>query len=78
VGEAGIVGGVVAVAGQVGNDRHGLDTNHALESQVGLIANHASQSFWSGNGGLVGTHARDPAKSSVEIWLAGYKASSTR
>lgn len=27
--------------------------------------------------GLV-THAKDPAKSSVEIWLAGYKASSIR
>lgn len=78
VGDAGIIGGVVTVAGQVGNDRHGLDTNHALESQVGLVANYASQYFWLWNRCFVCTYARDPAKSSVEIWLAGYKASSTR
>lgn len=39
VGDAGIIGGIVAVAGQVGNDRHGLDPDHALQGQVGLIAN---------------------------------------
>lgn len=70
VGDAGEVGGIVAVAGQVGDDGHGLDTDHALQGQVGLVANHAGQSV-DLQDMTCSTHARDPAKSSVEIWLAG-------
>lgn len=70
VGNAGEVGRIVAVAGQVGNDGHGLDTDHALQSEVGLVANHASQSLKLERMTRA-THANDPAKSSVEIWLAG-------
>lgn len=44
VSNAGEVGCIVAVAGQVGNDGHGLNTDHALQGQVGLVANHAGQS----------------------------------
>jgi hypothetical protein len=28
------------VASLLGNYRHGLDTNHPLQGQVGLVANH--------------------------------------
>lgn len=44
VSNAGIVGGILTVTGQVGNDRHGLDTDHALQSEVGLVSNHPGQS----------------------------------
>lgn len=70
VSNARIVGGILAVAGHVGNDRHGLDTDHALQSEVGLVSNGTSQSQTRKRGKPC-PYARDPAKSSVEIWLAG-------
>lgn len=41
MGDAGIVGGIGGVAGLVGNDSHGLNGNHTLQSQVGLVSNQS-------------------------------------
>lgn len=40
MGNSRIVGSIGCVASLLGNDGHGLDTNHPLEGQVGLVANH--------------------------------------
>ena len=43
LGNARIVGSVGCVTRLVGNDSHSLDTNHALQGQVGLVANSTGQ-----------------------------------
>ena len=43
VGGGGVIGAVGGVAGQVGDDGHGLDSNHALESQIGLVGEGAGK-----------------------------------
>lgn len=40
-GDARVIGSIGGVASLVGNDSHGLNTDHALECEVGLVANHA-------------------------------------
>ena len=65
-----VVGCIVRVVGRVANDGHGFDSDDTFQGQVGLvpipnvsIACHAGPHH--------GTYAKLPAKSSVEIWLAG-------
>lgn len=41
-GDARVIGSIGGVASLVGNDSHGLNTDHALQCEVGLVANHAS------------------------------------
>ena len=43
MGDARIIGSVGSMASLLSNDSHGLDADHALQSQVGLIANHTGQ-----------------------------------
>lgn len=38
-----VIGSIFSVAGAFSNDRHSLNTDHALEGQVGLISNYAGQ-----------------------------------
>jgi hypothetical protein len=64
VGDGGVVRGIVSMASQIRDDGHGLDADHALECQVGLVTavciSHAP-SITSEH-----TYTREPAKSSVE------------
>jgi hypothetical protein len=79
MGNTRVVGSIGRVTSLLSNDGHGLDTDHSLQGQVGLVANPVGQLPKSSQKrGPLSTHARDPAKSSVEIWFAGYSASSIR
>jgi hypothetical protein len=39
MGDVGVLISVIGVTGLVSNDGHSLDTNHAFEGKVGLVAN---------------------------------------
>ena len=72
--DIGVIGGISGVTGEVGDHGHGFDADNTLEGEIGLIAADVSTNrSWHGK-----TYARGPAKSSVEIWLAGMRASSIR
>ena len=43
VGGGGVVGCVCGVAGEVGDDGHGLDADHTLEGEVGLVGEGAGE-----------------------------------
>lgn len=38
VGDIRVIGSCISMVGELANDRHGLNTNNPLQSQVGLIA----------------------------------------
>ena len=59
---------VIGIVGDGANGRHGFDTDNTLQSEIGLVAIHVS--ILQGHHGKM-TYAKDPAKSSVEIWFAG-------
>jgi hypothetical protein len=40
-GDSRVIGSVSSVTSLVGNDCHGLNTNHALECEIGLVANQS-------------------------------------
>lgn len=40
IGDSRVIGSIGCMTGLLGNDGHGLDTDHSLQGQVGLIANH--------------------------------------
>lgn len=44
-GNGAVVGSSSGVTSQVGDNRHGLDTNHTLEGKVGLVTNEQSVSI---------------------------------
>lgn len=67
------------MTGQGSNARHGFQGNYAFDSKVGLVPvgfDVSTQPIGDNNGG--NTHARWPAKSSVDSWFAGILASSIR
>ena len=43
VGGSGVVGCIYGVAGEVGDGGHGLDADHALEGEVGLVGERAGE-----------------------------------
>jgi hypothetical protein len=43
MGNTRVIGSIFSVAGSFGNDSHSLNSNNALESQVGLVSNYAGQ-----------------------------------
>lgn len=74
-----VIGTKRCIASHVRYHGHSFDTNDTFESQIRLIAAQ-TMGYQQGvdvykNGS---TYARGPAKSSVDIWAAGIKASSIK
>jgi hypothetical protein len=57
------------IPSQLSNDRHGLDADHAFDREVCLVPDFINQQRPSDTRRQ--TYGNAPAKSSVEIWLAG-------